>query len=129
MSNYETRFEAGKEAYFIITDNGEDVGTVRIYDYLQTDSFCWGSWIIKPGTTELAALTTPILIYDLGFHYLDFGSAHFDIRKENTSVWKFEEMMGAELICIDESSRRYTYPRSKYILARARLAKLIGLST
>jgi myo-inositol-hexaphosphate 3-phosphohydrolase len=129
MANYESRFEDGKEAYFIITDHGADVGTVRIYDYLTSDSFCWGSWIIKPGTPELAAFSTPVLIYDLGFHCLDFEAAHFDIRKENVSVWKFEEMMGAELICIDELSRRYTYPRSKYNLARARLVKLIGLNT
>ena len=128
LLDYEARFEDGAEAYFIIMNTGEDVGTVRIYDYLPTDSFCWGSWIIKPGTSERVAFSTPILIYDLGFRCLDFANAHFDIRSENVSEWKFEEMMGADLITADEVNRTYTYSRAKYALARERLAKLAGLS-
>ena len=129
MQSYESRFEAGREAYFIIQQEGKDVGTVRLYDYRPTlDSFCWGSWVIKPGVAESAAFATPLIIYDLGFNCLDFSSAHFDIRNANTSVWKFEEMLGAELIGEDALNRRYTYSRRKYPAARARLLRLSGIT-
>ena len=129
MAAYEARFEAGLEAYFIIQHEAEDVGTVRLYDYRPAaDSFCWGSWIIQPGASERAAFTTPLIVYDLGFDCLGFAAAHFDIRQENVSVWKFEEMMGAELIKEDELNRLYTYPKTKYLAARARLLRLTGIT-
>jgi len=128
MLDYEKRFHGGMEAYFIITNKGEDVGTVRIYDYTSENSFCWGSWLIKPGTNEFVAFVTPILVYDLGFYNLKFEKSHFEIRQENSSVWRFEEMMGAELINHDSLNRSYKYHKAAYAHARTRLAKLIGLS-
>lgn len=129
MSAYEARFKAGLEAYFIIQHEGNDVGTARLYDYRPAaDSFCWGSWIIKPGVSERAAFATPLIVYDLGFDCLGFEAAHFDIRQENASVWKFEEMMGAELINEDELNRMYSYSKSKYPAARARLLRLTGIT-
>jgi RimJ/RimL family protein N-acetyltransferase len=129
MAAYKARFEAGLEAYFIIQHEAKDVGTVRLYDYRPAaDSFCWGSWIIQPGASERAAFATPLIVYDLGFDCLGFAAAHFDIRQENVSVWKFEEMMGAELIKEDELNRVYTYPKPKYPAARARLLRLIGIT-
>ena len=130
MSDYEARFKAGLEAYFIIQHEGKDVGTVRIYDYRPAvDSFCWGSWIIQQGVSERAAFATPLVVYDLGFDCLGFAAAHFDIRQENVSVWKFEEMMGAELINEDELNRMYSYSKSKYPAARARLLRLTGITS
>ena len=129
MSDYEARFNAGLEAYFIIQHEGKDVGTVRLYDYRPAaDSFCWGSWIIQSGVSERAAFATPLIVYDLGFDCLGFAAAHFDIRQANASVWKFEEMMGAELIKEDELNRLYTYSKSKYPAARARLLRLTGIT-
>lgn len=127
MQAYMKRFIAGFEAYFIIQFGAEDVGTVRLYDYrTEEDSFCWGSWIIRSGVPDLAAFSTPLMVYDLGFEHLGFSSAHFDIRKANTAVWKFEEMLGAELVGEDDLNRRYLYPKSKYPSARARMIKIIG---
>lgn len=127
MHAYMRRFDAGIEAYFIIQLESEDVGTVRLYDYqAEKDSFCLGSWIIRAGVPDRAAFVTPLLVYDLGFDHLGFSSAHFEIRKANTAVWKFEEMLGAEKVGEDDLSRKYLYPKTKYPAARARMAKLIG---
>ena len=129
MAAYIARFEAGLEAYFIIQHDGKDVGTVRLYDYRPaTDTFCWGSWIIKPGTHAWAGMLTPVLVYDIAFMGLGYNSAYFDVRKGNATVWKFHEIMGAELIGEDALDRRYTYARSKYPAGRARLLRLIGIS-
>ncbi len=127
MRDYEKRFEAGQEAYFIIRHEGADVGTARIYDYRPAeDSFCWGSWIIRPGTPPGAAMGTPVAIYDLGFDYLCFSSAHFDIRKDNRSVWKFEEVIGARLVGADDENRCYVYSKASYEAARPRLERYIS---
>jgi RimJ/RimL family protein N-acetyltransferase len=127
MRAYMGRFIVGSEAYFIIQFESEDVGTVRLYDYRpDKDSFCWGSWIIRSGIPDMVAFSTPLMVYDLGFEHLGFSSAHFDIRKANTAVWKFEEMLGAELSGEDGLDRRYIYPKSKYPAAKARMTKIIG---
>ncbi len=129
MRKYQMRHDMGQEAYFVIQHNGIDVGTVRIYDYRVTeDSFCWGSWVIRPGTPHRAAFATPLIIYDLGFECLGFSHSHFDIRKANSSVWRLEEMLGAELISEDEIDRRYVYSKLKYLDARERLLKLIEIA-
>jgi len=129
MAAYEARFEAGLEAYFIIQHEAKDVGTVRLYDYRPVaDSFCWGSWIIQPGTHALAGMLTPMLVYDLAFKGLGFNSAYFDVRKANATVWKFHEMLGAELVGEDALNRIYIYSKSKYPAARARLLRLIGIT-
>ena len=127
MRAYMGRLVAGSEVYFIIQFESEDVGTVRLYDYRpDKDSFCWGSWIIRSGVPDIVAFSTPLAVYDLGFDHLGFSSAHFDIRKANTAVWKFEEMLGAELAGEDDINRRYIYPKNKYPPARARMLKIIG---
>ena len=129
MEAYESRFEDGLEAYFIIQHEGKDVGTVRLYDYRPAaDSFCWGSWIIQPGAHALSGMLTPMLVYDLAFMGLGFDSAYFDVRLVNATVWKFHEMMGAELVCEDKLNRMYTYSKAKYPAARARLLRLIGIT-
>ena len=42
LEAYQVRFQAGKEAYFIIENKGVACGTVRLYDYRPAeDSFSW----------------------------------------------------------------------------------------
>ncbi len=85
------------QIYFIIQDKDRTpVGTVRLYDQ-QGDSFCWGSWIMKAGAPSSYSIESALMIY----HYaraLGFTKSHFDVRKENTSVWKFHERFGARRI-------------------------------
>jgi RimJ/RimL family protein N-acetyltransferase len=124
ITSYEQRYLEGLEAYFIIQNQGRDVGTVRIYDFrLAENSFGWGSWIIKSGTSPGISYQSAILIYDLGFDFLDFAAAHFDVRQANVSVWKFHERLGAQLVHEDELERRYNYPKPIFQAARKSLAK------
>ncbi len=124
MRSYEARHAAGAEAYFLIENAGTAVGALRLYDYSPArDSFCWGSWIIRPGTPPEVAYQSALLVYDLGFGPLAFARAHFDVRQANVSVWKFHEKMGARLIREDALDRYYEYSAEEYKVARIRLAK------
>lgn len=124
MRSYASRFAAGLEAYFIIEVFGEAQGSLRLYDYLaQNDSFCWGSWIIRPGAPAATAYHSAILAYDLAFGGLRFTHAHFDVRQVNVSVWKFHEKMGSKLKHEDSTDRFYEYGVEDYRKARERLTK------
>ena len=83
------------QIYFIIEDrNGERFGTIRLYDVIG-DSFCWGSWILRDGRPSGFAMESALLVYQFALS-LGFKNSHFDVRKENTSVWQFHERFGAE---------------------------------
>ena len=124
MRAYDARHAAGKEAYFIIEVGGSPMGTLRLYDYLPArDSFCWGSWIIRPGAPPATAYQSAIIAYDLAFGALGFARAHFDVRQANASVWRFHEKMGAKLVREDDLDRFYEYVAEDYRQTRARLLK------
>jgi RimJ/RimL family protein N-acetyltransferase len=124
MESYLKRYIQGCEAYFIIEVDGQPEGTLRLYDYLSDqDSFCWGSWIIRPGAPALTAYQSAILVYDLAFGSLKFTRAHFDVRQANISVWKFHEKMGAKVVREDTQDRFYDYTVEEYKMARIRLQK------
>lgn len=119
---YQARFQAGREAYFIIENKGVACGTVRLYDYRPAeDSFSWGSWIIAPGESTFVGFRSALLIYDLAFGPLGFERAHFDVRQANASVWRFHERMGSELVRQDEVNRHYVYSAAAYLRKRAQL--------
>ncbi len=110
LQDYRAREDRGEEFYFVISRNGESVGTVRLYD-VQEDSFCWGSWVIVPGTPPSVALRSAALIYDFGFNALGFRFSHFDVRKGNGSVNRFHQRTGA--IVISEDSENFYYQIDK----------------
>lgn len=83
------------QAYFIIEDrHGEALGTVRLYDAREA-SFCWGSWIIREGAAAAVAIESALMVYAYALDHLRFENAHFDVRKDNTHVWRFHERFGA----------------------------------
>jgi RimJ/RimL family protein N-acetyltransferase len=124
MRDYSARERAGQEAYFVIEVDGHPQGSVRLYDYRPTDdSFCWGSWIIRPGASPSTAYQSAILVYDLAFGSLRFARSHFDVRQANVSVWKFHEKMGARMVREDSLDRFYAYGTEDYRQIRARLQK------
>ena len=128
MRAYAAREAAGREAYFVIEADGQPQGSVRLYDYRPSDdSFCWGSWIIRPGASPSTAYQSAILVYDLAFGSLRFGRSHFDVRQENGSVWKFHEKMGARLVREDSLNRFYSYGAEDYRQVRVRLKKFTQL--
>jgi len=100
---------AGKsdQAYFIIeTKEREPLGTVRLYD-ARSNSICWGSWILKDGAPQSAAIESALMVYSYAANFLGFRQAHFDVRKGNENVWRFHERMGAERV--GETASDYLY--------------------
>jgi len=94
------------QVYYIIEDKaGERFGTVRLYDQ-QGVSFCWGSWILKAGTPSNFAMESALLVYQSALAS-GFTAAHFDVRKENESVWQFHERFGAQRISESEIDYHY----------------------
>ena len=119
MRDYQARHDAGQEAYFVIEANKSPQGSLRFYDYdSSTNSYCWGSWIIRPGAVPATAFHSILLAYDLAFGPLRFSQARFDVRQAGISVWKFHEKMGAILSSADELDRHYVYSDKNYPQAR-----------
>jgi len=113
------------QAYFIIeTLEGEPLGTVRFYD-AQDNSFCWGSWILKEGAPQTAAIESALMVYAYGIDYLKFQAAHFDVRKGNESVWRFHERFGALRIGETEQSFLYRINYEQISVAQKRYKKYL----
>lgn len=95
-----------EQVYFIIENlTGDSLGTVRLYDAIGL-SFCWGSWILKDNLNPLISFESAVMVYCYALH-LGFLMAHFDVRKNNTSVNKFHRKMGA--ICVSNDYRDNDY--------------------
>ncbi len=125
IAKYKTRETEGTEYYFIILRDGEDAGTVRLYDF-QGDSFCWGSWIIKRGTPPHVAIASAIMVYDFAFGPLGFTRSHFDVRRDNLSVRKFHLRTGAEIISSDEQNDYFVITAARFMEGRPQLARIAG---
>lgn len=113
------------QAYFIIENRmGEPLGSVRLYDP-QDDSFCWGSWILKDGAPQSAAIESALIIYAYAIDYLGFKQAHFDVRKGNESVWRFHERFGAVRVAETEMDYQYQIGQNEISTARQRYKKYL----
>ena len=94
------------QVYFIIEDkNGERFGTIRLYDKNE-DSFCWGSWILREGRPSGFAMESALMVYYFALS-IGFNKSHFEVRKNNESVWQFHERFGA--VRVAETDEDYTY--------------------
>jgi RimJ/RimL family protein N-acetyltransferase len=113
------------QAYFIIESlQGEPLGTVRLYD-AQEHSFCWGSWILKAGAPQTAAIESALMVYAYAIDYLKFQTAHFDVRKGNESVWRFHERFGALRVASNKDDYLYTINGMAIKQARKKFAKFL----
>jgi RimJ/RimL family protein N-acetyltransferase len=112
---YKKREKLKEEFYFIIQDqHNKAVGTVRIYDFKNNLSFCWGSWIILNGSPFYYAIESALLVYETAFYHLKFQKSHFDVRKNNVSVAKFHLKMGAKIIKENEKDYFFEYNKQEY---------------
>jgi len=114
------------QAYFIIENQvGEPMGTVRLYDP-RGDSFCWGSWILKDGAPQRAAIESALMVYVYATDHLGFCQSHFEVRKGNESVWRFHERFGAERTGETEQDYQYQIVWEKIVSARQRYSKYLS---
>jgi len=124
LESYKLREQRDEEHYFIVEQNGEQVGTVRIYD-LRPTSFCWGSWMMKPGVSGTTALESAILLYEFAFFELGFSHSHFDVRIENERVVAFHKRFGAKIVRTTTLDHFFEYSKSDYEKIRPKYAKFL----
>lgn len=124
LERYKDRERAGTEHYFIIEGDSGPIGTVRIYD-LQADSFCWGSWMMKPGAPPSAAIESAVLVYEFAFYTLGFSQSHFDVRVDNERVVAFHQRFGAKITRSTELDHFFVYLRSDYEKVRPKYSKFL----
>jgi hypothetical protein len=126
LISYKEREKLKLEYYFIVySKSSESLGLVRLYDF-QGLSFCWGSWIMKEGAPRAAAIESALLVYELGFNKLNFESARFDVHKDNPSVYKFNNRLGAELNSTEGERYYFQLSKQSYLNTRERYAKFTG---
>lgn len=113
------------QAYFVIKYGDEKIGTLRLYDQHE-DSFCWGSWILKAGSPWEAAIESALITYSYAIDVLKFKKAHFDVRKENTAVWKFHESFGAIRVKESQEDFFYTLDQKSIELSRRRYKNFLN---
>jgi RimJ/RimL family protein N-acetyltransferase len=129
LVQYKLREQQRLEYYFIIESHpsaslGEPLGMLRLYDF-QGDSFCWGSWILKPGAPVFAAIESALAVYETAFYELGFQRSHFQVRKGNTKVVDFHLRFGARMIRQDELEHHFEFDKTSYEAARQRYKRFL----
>jgi len=110
---YKEREKEKQEYYYIIMNEGEQLGVVRLYDF-QRDSFSWGSWLLKEGAPAYGAIESALLVYEIGFFKLRFKSSHFDVIKHNEKVIKFHIKFGASVVHKDNEKYYFNIDKNTY---------------
>jgi len=116
--------KSDNQAYFIIENNSQEIGTVRLYDP-QGESFCWGSWILADSCNGQAAIESALMVYAYAIDFLGFTAAHFDVRKTNERVWHFHERFGAVRVGETELDYLYRLNLTSIQVARKRYSKFL----
>jgi len=106
-------------AYFTIRSGGTAVGTLRIYDEAG-EQFRWGSWIMAGDLPATAPIEAMLMVYEYA-RLCGFREALVDVRQANSTVWRFHEWFGAQLVRQDSQDRFY---RVNDQLMQHRLAEL-----
>jgi len=123
---YKDKEQAGLEYYFIIeSKQAEQLGLVRVYD-LHSESFCWGSWLIKDSAPLTTAIESALLVYEFGFGELKYKKAHFDVRKGNDRVIAFHKRFGATVVEEDELNLYFNYPLENYLKIKQKYIRYLN---
>jgi RimJ/RimL family protein N-acetyltransferase len=129
LAKYKVREQARQEYYFIIESHAlEPLGVVRLYDF-QGDSFCWGSWILKPGAPALAAIESALAVYETAFYALGFQRSHFEVRKGNSKVMDFHLRFGAVVVHEDDLEHHFCFEKLTYERTRLRYQRFLQATT
>lgn len=125
LEEYKKREAVFSEFYFIIRDlNMKPLGTVRLYDF-QSNSFCWGSWMVSSEGPRKTAIESAICVYEFAFYDLGFKRSHFDVRNENKKVIAFHKRMGAKEVRRDDQDSFFIYEIEEYEKIRDKYRSLL----
>ena len=117
----------GLEYYFVIHDDKEDVGVVRLYNVNnEKKTFTWGSWILKDGCSPLYAVVSAVMLYAFAFDFLGMKQSLFDVRNDNIKVKSFHEKTGALFLKKDNLDSFYSFEKEDYKRLRNKYKKYIG---
>jgi RimJ/RimL family protein N-acetyltransferase len=120
LADYKNRERDGLEYYFVIESKEcRPYGTARLYDF-RGDSFCWGSWIIRPGSPPWFSVESALLVYQCGFEDLRFAESRFEVRKDNARVVAFHRRFGAQVVREDERNYYFRFSKADFPAARQR---------
>lgn len=126
LRNYKEREARRTEFYFIIKDHQDKkLGTVRLYDF-RAESFCWGSWMVMPGSPRKTAIESALNVYEFAFYTLGFNASHFDVRNDNVRVIGFHERMGAEMTSSNELDSFFSFTKEVYEMTKNRYASFLS---
>jgi len=123
IQEYKKREEEGNEYYFVIVKkkNKDRLGVVRIYDLRTINgkrAFSWGSWIIKDGAPNYAAVESALIVYEFGFFIMHRDLSHFDVVKANKHVISFHKKFGAKIIGEDAKNFYFHFSKEDYLKIR-----------
>ena len=122
--------EGSGQAYFIIClkddegGAGRPVGTVRLYNAIG-DSFSWGSWIVADGAPAYVGIESALIVYRYALDHLGFRNAHFEVRKDNRSVWTFHERFGAQRVADDDVEYRFELAHDAILASMGRYTRFL----
>jgi RimJ/RimL family protein N-acetyltransferase len=122
---YKKRENTQEEFYFIIESKTyEKLGLVRMYDFI-SQSFCWGSWLIKDNAPKTTAIESALQIYEFAFYQLNFLESHFDVRKGNEKVIAFHQRFGAKIIDEDELDYFFHFKKKDYEITKKKYKRYL----
>lgn len=124
LSHYFDRENKGLEYYFVIRNNNDRVGTIRIYNIRNKD-FSWGSWIVSPNAPMKTALESMLNIYYLAFEVLNFETAHIDVRNENKKVLSIHQKMGCRIVSVDGQDTFFELSLSDYHKCKEKFYRIL----
>lgn len=128
FKKYKIRESEGRDYYFIYFDkDNKPVGLNRIYniyDYYGTP----GSWLCPNSNKPETTIATYFIGKNIAFEILGLDLLVFDVRKQNKSVWKLHQSLGAQKIGESDIDYYYSMSKDDYMKLRDKYSKLFKLS-
>jgi RimJ/RimL family protein N-acetyltransferase len=106
IEDYKVREADKKEYYFLIEDDANQYGTIRVYK-VEEDRCYWGSWITKPGSPKGFGKRALVLTLKFIFEDLKKEKAIFTVEQENLQGKKLYQELGSSII--DENGKELTF--------------------
>lgn len=112
------------QAYFIVeNEQRRAIGTARIYSP-EEDEATWGSFIMAGGVPARCSIECVLMIHAYALH-LGFNKLRADIHRDNSSVWRFNELLGASRTHEREDHYHYRIDRPGILNALVRFRRYL----
>ena len=126
INAYKAREKAGLEYYYLASEDGKKVGTVRIYN-INRFSCTGGSWLFNRSVSSNSAILCDIMINDLIFNDLNRNIVLFDVCKNNKRVISYHELKNPVFYFEDDVKYYMMLTRSAWYDARRRIFEFFGI--